>query len=57
MSKKDADEPSPRRWVSLTLPEDLISRIEKQAEKDQRNRSQMIRVLLLRALAANEKTA
>ena len=49
--------PKKRGWVSLTLPRDVIDRVERQAAEEMRNRSQMILVLLVRALAQNEKTA
>ena len=55
MSKKTA--PKKRTWVSLTLPPEMIEKIERQAEVEVRPRAQMIRALLLRALAQNEKTA
>jgi len=55
MAKKVS--PKRRGWVSLTLPEELIKRIEVQAEEEVRSRAQMIRKLLLQALAQNEKTA
>lgn len=55
MVKKAA--PKKRTWVSLTLPDELILRIQHQAQLEDRNRSQVIRRLLSLALAANEKTA
>ncbi len=44
--------------VTLNIPRTLLRKLEKEAEISGRlSRSAMIRLLLLRALAANEKTA
>ena len=46
-----------RTRIALELPKDLKSRLENAAREDDRSLSAMIRQLLLRALAQNEKTA
>ncbi len=49
----------PEKTVSVTLdmPRQLVQKIEQEAAETRRTRSFVIRELLLRALAANEKTA
>lgn len=39
-----------RIWVSMTLPRDLVERIDRLAEEEVRPRAQMIRKLVLRGL-------
>lgn len=41
----------------MTMPRELVEKIDALAEEEVRPRTQMIRRLLLRALAQNEKTA
>lgn len=50
---------APEKTISVTLdmPRPLVRKIEQEALATRRSRSFVIRELLLRALAANEKTA
>ena len=41
----------------MTMPREIVERIDELAKEEVRPRTQMIRKLLLRALAQNEKTA
>jgi len=43
--------------VLLAMPKPLVESLDKEAKKQERPRSWVIRQLLLRALASNEKTA
>jgi metal-responsive CopG/Arc/MetJ family transcriptional regulator len=43
--------------VTVDMPREMAAELEAKAEKEDRSRSAVIRQLLLRALAANEKTA
>jgi hypothetical protein len=49
----------PEATITITFdaPESLVMQLEKNAAKEDRSRAAVIRQLLLRALAQNEKTA
>ena len=55
--KMKRGEKNTRIWMALTLENDKLKRLDELAEEEDRTRPAMIRRLLLRALAANEKTA
>ncbi len=46
-----------RERLSVTVPEELIERAKKLAEKEERSLSAMVAVLLRQALAQKEKAA
>lgn len=43
--------------ISITIPVDMLARIDEQAKKEHRNRSNFITVLLEQALSENDKAA
>ena len=55
--KQKRGERQTRIWAAILLDNDKLKQLDELARDEERSRSAMLRRLLLRALAANEKTA
>ena len=55
--KQKRGERQTRIWAAILLDNDKLKQLDELARDEERSRSAMLRRLLLRALAQNEKTA